>query len=376
MNRVRVRTIAPPERRILHRLKRQRTNQVNCSHARIVLLSSARIPNREIARQVDRSPQWVRQIIHRFNNGGVAAITWYPYGQVRDTPRKFFADVLEQIAEVALSSAKALIGMTEWSLAKLREYLVSQKIIAKISLDWLRTLLLRYGVHWRHTKTWKQSNDPEFGPKYRRIRRLYGRRPPGGRRICVDEFGPLNLQPRHGLCLAMKGKKRVERLRATYHRQGGVRHFLAAYDLETGELFGLFTAQKTWKQWLGFLQWLRRRYRRDETLHVVLDNYGPHLKEEVQQWAKANRIKFYFTPTNASWLNRIESQFTALKKFALDNSDHRSHEEQQESIESYLAWRNGHREIAIESWRSHIRKRCQQDCSSEPTEAARHAARK
>jgi transposase len=361
MDRVRARTVAPPERRKLHRLKRQATNQVNSSHARIILLSSGGVGNREIAERVDRVSQWVRQIIHRFNQGGVGAIEWYPYWQGHNTPRKFFADVVEQIAEVALSSPKSLIGMTQWSLSKLREYLVSQKIVAHISLDWLHTLLVRFGIRWRHTKTWKDSNDPEFWPKYRRIRRLYRRRPDGGRRICVDEFGPLNLQPRHGQCLAMKGKKRVERHRATYCRKGGVRHFLAAYDMETGHLFGQFYVNKKWQQWLAFLKWLRRRYRLSETLHVILDNYGPHLKEEVLQWVSTHNIKLYFVPTNASWLNRIESQFTAMRKFALDNSDYRSHQEQQDGIESYLAWRNGRREIAIEPWRSHIRHKCQQE---------------
>jgi transposase len=360
MDKVRTRTIAPPERGKLHRLKRQATNQVNSSHARIILLSSGGLANREIAERVDRTPQWVRQIIHRFNRGGVGAIEWYPYWQVRDAPRKFFAEVVEQIAEVAISSPKSLLGMTQWSLSKLREYLVSQKIVARISLDWLHTLLVRYGIHWRHTKTWKDSNDPEFWPKYRRIRRLYRRRPSGGRRICVDEFGPLNVQPRQGQCLALKGKKRVDRLRATYHRRGGVRHFLAAYDLETGRLFGQFYAHTTWQQWLAFLKWLCRRYRPSETLHLVLDNYGPHLTEEVLRWVRTHNIKLYFVPTNASWLNRIESQFTALRKFALDNSDYQSHEEQQAAIESYLAWRNGRREIATESWRSHIRNRSQQ----------------
>lgn len=53
-------------------------------------------------------------------------------------------------------------------------------------------------------------------------------------------------------------------------------------------------------------------------------------------WAAAHNIRFYLTPTQASWLNRIECQFTALKKFALENSDFRTHEEQQQSIESYL----------------------------------------
>jgi transposase len=298
----------------------------------------------------------VRQIIHRFNDGGIGAIEWYPYWQTRGTPRKYFSDVVEQIAEVALSSAKALIGMTQWSLSKLREYLVGQKIVAHISLGWLRTLLVRYGIRWRHTKTWKVSTDPKFWQKYRRIRRLYGHRPAGGRRICVDEFGPLNLQPRAGHCLAKKGTKRVERHRATYHRLRGVRHFLAAYDLETGHLFGEFSARKTWKEWLHFLKALRRRYRGSETLHIVLDNYKTHLTAAVLSWAKSHHIKFYWLPTNASWLNRIECQFTALKKFALENSDYQTHEEQCEAIESYLAWRNGRREISIESWRSHIRR--------------------
>lgn len=354
MNTVKVRTIAPPERRKLRRWKRQRTNHVNCCHARVILLSSGGVCNSEIACRVDYSPQWVRQIIHRFNRGGLGAVEWYPIWQERNTPRKFLADIVEQIAEVALSSPQALIGMTQWSLSKLREYLVSQQVIPCISLEWLRTLLRRYGIHWRHTKTWKESSDPDFWPKYRRIRRLYGHRPAGGRRLCLDEFGPLNLQPRRGRCLAKQGVKRVERQRATYHRLKGVRHFLAAYDLETGRLFGQFKSRKTGKDWLSFLKWLRRRYRATETLHIVLDNYKTHLTAETLTWAKAHRIKFYWLPTNASWLNRIECQFTALKKFALDNSDYRTHEEQQQAIESYLAWRNGRRAIAIEPWRRKI----------------------
>jgi transposase len=353
MDYVRVRMVAPSERRKLHRMKRQRMNQVNSKHARVILLSSGGVGNREIALRVDYSPEWVRKIIHRFNQNGVSAIEWWPCWQTRG-PRKFLVDIVEQIAEVALSSPQSLIGMNQWSLAKLREYLIGQKIIKGVSLEWLRQLLRRHGIRWRHTKTWKQSTDPEFAKKYRKLRCLYARRPQAGRRICVDEFGPLNLQPHKGKCFAKDG--RVQRHRATFHRTAGVRHFLAAYDLETGRLFGQFKSRKKWTDFLSFLKWLRRRYRSTETLHVVLDNYSPHLKEEVQIWAGENRVKFYFTPSNASWLNRIESQFTAVRKFALDNSDFRTHAQQEDAIKSYLKWRNGNRQIAIEPWRKSIRR--------------------
>ena len=335
----------------LHRIKRQFTNQVNHRHTRIVLLSRGGVPNAQIAEHCACTPAWVRQILHRFNAGGIEAITWYPYYCSGAGPRKFMADVVEQIYEVALSPAKKLIGMAVWSLSKLREYLCKQKIVGPISIEWLRQLLRRSRIHWRHTKTWKDSDDPQFGPKYRRIRRLYRQRPKGGRRLCIDEFGPLNLQPRHGMHYARTGY--VDRLRATYNRNGGVRHMYAAYDLESDTLIGSFTAKKNWTTFLPFLKHLRRRYRQRETLHIVLDNAGYHLKAEVQQYAATHNIRFYWTPTSASWLNRIESHLTALRKFALDNTDYRSHDEQQEAIESYLCWRNGERPIDILDWETY-----------------------
>jgi transposase len=351
MDTVMVRRVAPPERRKLRRWKRRRTNQVNACRARIILLSFERVCNREIAQRVGCTPQWVRIVIHRFNAGGVAGIEWFPYFHGLRSHTKFTADLVEQIAEVALSPPKKLIGMTQWSLAKLRTYLIEQKIIGDISLEWLRLLLGRCRVRWRHTKTWKESNDPQFWSKYRRLRRLYRQRPVGGRRVCVDEFGPLNLQPRHGGCWAGgRTRKRVERLRATYNRRGGVHHFLAAYDLETGRLFGRFTERKTWRDWLSFLRWLRRRYPKQERLHLVMDNFKPHSKGEVVAWARTHNVTFVFTPTNASWLNRIECQFTALRKFSLNTSDYTTHEDQQDAINSYLSWRNGQRSITTQAW--------------------------
>jgi transposase len=351
MDKVKARTLKPYEAQKLQHMKKQSTNLVNSRHARIILLSRATASTAEIAQQCDCSATWVRQIIHRFNKGGIDAVTWYPYYCGQASPRKFFCDIVEQVYEVALSPPKELIGMSVWSLPKLRDYLQEQGIVNSISMEWLRQILRRHKIRWRHTKTWKDSKDPAFWPKYRRLRRIYAKRPEGGRRICVDEFGPLNLQPRHGMHYARMGH--VDRLRATYSRRSGVRHMFAAYDMERDTLIGTFTTKKNWFTFLAFLRQLRRRYRLNETLHIVSDNAGYHRKAEVQQYASAHNIRFYWTPTNASWLNRIECHLTALRKFALDNTDYRSHEEQQAVIESYLLWRNRKRAIGVRKWETY-----------------------
>jgi hypothetical protein len=42
----------------------------------------------------------------------------------------------------------------------------------------------------------------------------------------------------------------------------------------------------------------------------VLDNFSPHLTAKkdtrVGDWAAANNVEFAYTPTDSSWLNRIE----------------------------------------------------------------------
>lgn len=167
MDNVKARTLRPYERQKLKHMKQQLTNSVNRLHARIILLSQSGQKNACIAQQCDCSPAWVRQIIHRFNDGGIEAIAWFPYHCGPTGPHTFGADVIEQICEIALSPPRQLIGMTVWSLAKLRDYLVAQKVVTSISLEYLRQILRRCKVKWRHTKTWKDSTDPQFWAKYR-----------------------------------------------------------------------------------------------------------------------------------------------------------------------------------------------------------------
>jgi transposase len=154
--------------------------------------------------------------------------------------------------------------------------------------------------------------------------------------ICVDEFGPLELRPYAGR--SWQRKRKPKRFPATYSRPHGIRNFYGAYEVGTGKLWGHFTRRKRSRDLLTFLKAVRRRY--TGRIWIVLDNLSAHKTREVTAYAQRNNIRFQFTPTNASWLNRIERQFTHLKKNVLTHCDYESFDEMRIAIHKYLRWRN------------------------------------
>lgn len=173
------------------------------------------------------------------------------------------------------------------------------------------------------------------------------------RRWCSvsGEFGPLNLQPHPGRQWAQRGGKhkdpdreRRRRRRATYNRPHGVRQLFAAYDLTTDKVYGHVKPTKTRTKFLEFCRYLRTLYPLEVRLAIVCDNFSPHLTTKkcrrVADLAEANNVEIAYTPTNSSWLNRIEAQLTALRYFALDGTDHTSHNEQASTIRSYIIKQN------------------------------------
>ena len=115
-------------------------------------------------------------------------------------------------------------------------------------------------------------------------------------------------------------------MRATYHRTEGVRHLLAAYELGENKLFGHVKPRKTRTRFLEFCRYLRSLYPQAIRIAIICDNFSPHLTtkrdDRVGTWATENNVEIAYRPTNSSWLNRIEAQFTALRYFALDGTDH------------------------------------------------------
>lgn len=159
-----------------------------------------------------------------------------------------------------------------------------------------------------------------------------------GPTVAFDEFGPLELRPHAGRVWRESG--RPSRQRATYTRPHGVRHWLAFYDVHGDELWGYVRPRKRRQETLDVLRRLRRRYPMPQRIHLILDNFSPHGTPEVRRWCRQNNVHLIWTPTNASWLNPIECQFTPVKEFVISNSDPGSHREQATALRRYAAYRN------------------------------------
>jgi transposase len=356
--RVWVREITNDEgNKLLRIVRRDSGSVVRWRRAQMVLLSAQGMDVARIAKVAFTSPDRVREVIHNFNDDGFDSLDpKYAGGR----PPKFTLPQRREIKKIALSRPTDHdLPFSTWSLSKLAEFLVAEGVVDDISHEGLRALLREEGVSFQRIKTWKLSNDPDFEVKKNRVLELYaiadGEAGAGPEDptvvICVDEFGPLNLQPHPGRqwapVAAGRGdtaSPRRRRRRATFTRPHGVRHLLAAYDLNTDKLYGHVKARKGRTEFVAFLRYLRGLYPPEVRIGIVLDNFSPHLMakkdQRVREFVDANNVELAYVPFYASWLNRIEAQFTALRYFALDGTDHDSHEAQGRMIRRYIAWRN------------------------------------
>jgi len=356
--RVQVRELTNDEgRKLLSIIRRGSGSVVRWRRAQIVLWSAQRMDVPAIAKIAFTSEDRVRAVIHNFNDDGFDSLTpKYSGGR----PPTFTLPQRREIKKMALSRPTDHdLPFSTWSLSKLAEFLVAEGVVDDISHEGLRVLLREEGVSFQVIKTFKVSNDPDFEAKKNRVLELYdiadGKAPTGPGDptvvICMDEFGPLNLQPHPGKqwapVAAGKGdvdSPRRRRRRATFTRPHGVRHLLAGYDLSTDRLYGHVKARKGRTEFLAFCRYLRSLHPVSVRIAIVLDNFSPHLSTHkdarVGEWAAANNVELAYVPFYGSWLNRIEAQFTALRYFALDGTDHASHDEQGRMIRRYISWRN------------------------------------
>src|SRR3954469_9466886 len=288
---VQVRAISDEEGNRLLRIVRRGTGSVvTWRRAQMGLLSAQHMSAAKIAEVTFTSTDRVRDVLHNFNTDGFDSL--YPrYAGGR--PPKFDLKQRARIKKIAPTRPAAhALPFSVWSLSKLADFLVAEGVVDDISHEGLRLVLRDEDVSFQAVKTVKASTDPNYDAKAGRVLKLYaiadGLTAPGPADptvvFCVDEFGPLNLQPHPGRQWAPVAHGRGDpaaprrrRRRATYTRPQGVRHLFAALDLARDKLYGHITRRKRRTEFLAFCRYLRSLHPAPVRIAMVCDNFSPHL---------------------------------------------------------------------------------------------------
>ena len=314
------------ERAELTRLARSKLTSVRLAlRARIVLLASQGLQNKEIAAQVGVGRVQVSRWRERYLESRLAGIE-------RDLPRGAPAVKVDVARLVALTTQSTPEAATHWSTRKMGAELgVSASTVMR---HWHA-----HGLKPHIVRGFKVSRDPKFVEKLEDIVGLYMSPPEHALVLCCDEKSQVQALDRTQPGLPMK-KGRAATMTHDYKRNGTTTLF-AALNVLDGQVIGQCQQRHTHIEWLKFLRQIDRETPKDKTLHLIADNYATHKHPAVQQWlAKHPRFVMHFTPTSASWLNMVERFFRDITTERLRRGVFTSVSELVKAIDEYVAHHN------------------------------------
>jgi transposase len=307
---VRARRLTDEEgQRLTQIVRRGKHGSIRVRRAMIVMASASGTPVPAIARLVAADEDTVRDVIHAFNQRGLAALDPQWAG---GRPRLISDEDIEFIVATATTRPRKLgCPFTHWSVRKLAAYLAQHPDRpTRVGHERLRQL--------------------------DRIEEVTSRFP--NRCFAFDQFGPLSIRPCHGSTWAPE--KKPTRLPATYTRTHGIRYFHGCYSLGDDQLWGVVRRRKGGDHTLTALRSIRAARPDGAPIYVILDNLSANKTPRIRAWAARHKVELCFTPTNASWANPIEAQFGPLRSFVMGASNHPNHTVLARELHAYLRWRN------------------------------------
>lgn len=303
----------------------------------MILASASGTSVAAIARLVAADEDTVRDVIHAFNERGLAALDPQWAG---GRPR-LISDADIAFIVTTATTRPTVVGapFTHWSLRKLAAHLdrdCDRRV--RIGRERLRQVLCEHEISFQRTRTWKDSKDPDKEAKLDRIEYVTSHFLM--RCFAFDQFGPLSIRPCHGSSWAIESKP--VRLPATYHRTHGIRYFHGCYSLGDDQLWGVNRRHKGGEHTLASIKSIRAARPDGAPIYVIMDNLSANKTPAVRTWASRTNVELCFTPTYASWANPIEAQFGPLRTFTMGASDHPNHPALARRLQAYLRWRNTH----------------------------------
>lgn len=275
-----------------------------------------------IARELGVRPNTVIEWRERFAKLGIAGLKDRPRS---GKPVAYGAAFRKQVLELLEKPPPK--GQACWDGLSVAKRL-------NVSDDAVWRLLRNEGICLSRQRSWCVSTDPEFAAKAADVVGLYLHPPENALVISVDEKPSIQALERATGYVQTTDGKIVRGFKSTYKRHGTLNLF-AALNVAAGAVHGKVTQQKRRVEFLAFMDELLADYPGDKEIHVILDNYCIHKKND--EWlAKHPNVYFHFTPTSASWLNMVEIWFGIFSRKALRGASFKSTAQLRDAIEAYL----------------------------------------
>ena len=302
--------------------------QKHAARARIILASAERLEVAEVARRAGISRPAVWRWQQRFAEAGVD-------GLLRDRTRKpgkpRTADRVVRTV-VALTCGEPPGETTHWTGRAMAE-------ATSLSLRTVQRIWAAHDLQPHRVRTFKRSRDPEFMAKLEDIVGRYLAPPRHAVVLSVDEKSQIQALDRTQPGLPLKPGK-AGTMTHDYIRHGTTTLF-AALNLLDGTVIGRCMQRHRHQEFLRFLNAVEAAVPPGKVVHAILDNYGSHKHPKVRAWLERHpRWTFHYTPTSSSWLNAVETFFSALTRRRLRRGTFHSLVDLQAAINRYLAEHN------------------------------------
>jgi transposase len=209
-----------------------------------------------------------------------------------------------------------------------------------ISLRAVQRIWQAHRLQPHRVRSFKRSHDPAFAEKVEDIVGLYMRPPTHALVLSIDEKSQIQALSRTRPGTAVR-PGRPATMTHDYERHGTTTLF-AALNVLDGTVLGRCMQRHRHQEFIRFLNTVEANVRAGRLIHAIVDNYAAHKHPKVRAWlARHPRWIFHFTPTSASWLNAVETFFSALTRRRLRRGDFASIMDLQAAINRYIAQHNG-----------------------------------
>lgn len=316
------------DKAILMAISKSRTGEARAvERARIILARLDCKQIQQVARDLRVSVPTVTKWCKRFS-------LWGPRG-LRDElrsgkPATYDASFRDRI--LALLEQPAPPGLSHWDGPA-----VANQLGSSVHAVW--RVLRREGIYLQRLRSWCVSTDKEFAPKAAEVVGLYLNPPLNAVVLSVDEKPSLQAIERPSGYVETDSGAVVRALKSTYKRHGTLNLF-AALEVGTGQVKAKITEYKKRADFQNFLDGVIADQPPDQEIHVILDNYSTHKKNDDWLAKFEGRVQFHFTPTSASWLNQIEIVFSLLQRKALRGASFKSKDELSAAIAAFIKRHN------------------------------------